>query len=416
MNKSTQEFKEDIRRYGWVRLLGELTSLKNAVDNYVPGQGRNGVVIKKAARDFCPQHGGKKGDKFVLFHDADDTGAGYCYKCEEAFDGFKIIMLDKGWSFAETAKEIKKIIYDGEVPVVNRQNLRPVSNQPKPLTQKQIDEANKRVDKNNDLLAESVSIHHELAAPLRLYFENRSLHNYGELAAHVRYHGAVPYWVEIDDEPTLRAEQIQFCHQYWAFQGFNQVGDTLMANMGSHPCALSIVRDVVTQKPVNIHRTYLSAEGTKIDLDALPWGWGAKKMMSSIQGVKSGPTAILLDPPGAPVIALAEGLETALAVKGTLEMPTHCTVNVGGLKKWRPSIGTELVVIFEDKDLSKAGEEGASELKQALTEMGVKCLIQTPPLPIPEGKKSVDWQDVVQQCGKQGFRPAILNWQDTFLS
>ena len=76
--------------------------------------------------------------------------------------------------------------------------------------------------------------------------------------------------------------------------------------------------------------------------------------------------AIGLATPG-PVLGVAEGIETALAVQLRTGMPVRSAVSAGLLARLEPPAGTSLVVIWADRDRSGAGEGGGADLTRAPT-------------------------------------------------
>lgn len=107
----------------------------------------------------------------------------------------------------------------------------------------------------------------------------------------------------------------------------------------------------------------------------------------------------------AEVVHVCEGLETAWAIETGMdqEIDVFPTVNATLLESFTPGPNTKMVVIWADKDRSGRGEEAALELKRRLWEKGIKAQIMMPSLPIADGDKSVDWNDVLIQLGRMGF-------------
>ena len=73
------------------------------------------------------------------------------------------------------------------------------------------------------------------------------------------------------------------------------------------------------------------------------------------------------------------------------------------LEAFEPGPSTKLVRIWIDKDRSGRGEEAAKVLRKRLWERNIQLQVFAPPLPIPEGAKGVDWNDVLLQLGRMGF-------------
>ena len=79
------------------------------------------------------------------------------------------------------------------------------------------------------------------------------------------------------------------------------------------------------------------------------------------------------------------------------------TVNATLLENFSPHQGVKAIRVWADKDRSGAGEEAAKKLKVRMWELGIKVAIMLPPLPIPDGEKGVDWNDVLIELGLLGF-------------
>ena len=142
---------------------------------------------------------------------------------------------------------------------------------------------------------------------------------------------------------------------------------------------------------VNVHRTYLSSEGGKATVSS------PKKLMPSIEPGAMKGAAIRLYPAG-PSLALTEGIETALAVRAAFpEMPVWACVSAYGLRHVILPAFVCRVFIMADKDLSGEGTRSASHLAARLVKEGRDVRLCLPPDPIPEGKKGVDWLDVLNE-------------------
>ena len=147
----------------------------------------------------------------------------------------------------------------------------------------------------------------------------------------VRFHPALGYWQHNDhDEAEL---------------------------IGRFPAMVALVTGA-DGMPVTVHRTYLTADGRKAPV-AEP-----KKLMG-YPGHRLVGGAIRLSAPG-PVLGVAEGIETALAVHLRTGMPVWSAVSAGLLARLEPPAGTSLVVIWADRDRSGAGEAAALTLRERL--------------------------------------------------
>jgi hypothetical protein len=108
-------------------------------------------------------------------------------------------------------------------------------------------------------------------------------------------------------------------------------------------------------------------------------------------------------------MAVAEGLETSLAVMEGTGLPVWCAVNALLLENFVPPEPVERVLVFADKDRPTEqhpkghGQEAAKQLVQRLWEMGIKASAIVPAGDIQAGQKSLDWLDILNRDGKAGF-------------
>ena len=169
------------------------------------------------------------------------------------------------------------------------------------------------------------------AGPLRAYLSRRGLSGARLDGEVVRFHPALGYWQHNGhDEAEL---------------------------IGRFPAMVALVTGA-DGMPVTVHRTYLTADGRKAPV-AEP-----KKLMG-YPGHRLVGGAIRLSAPG-PVLGVAEGIETALAVHLRTGMPVWSAVSAGLLARLEPPAGTSLVVVWADRDRSGAGEAAALALRERL--------------------------------------------------
>ncbi|MBB1390809.1 toprim domain-containing protein [Shewanella sp. SG44-6] len=163
-------------------------------------------------------------------------------------------------------------------------------------------------------------------------------------------------------------------------------------------------------KPISFHRIYLNLNGEgKAPVDV------CKKIMAPTGDMRGG--AIRLDEPtiyhdeAGPFgcLALAEGVETSLAVREATGLPTWACYSNTLLEQVVIPKGITQVKIYADKDKAndkgvKPGEDSAMKLMKRLISEGIDCEVLLPPLDIPEGSKGVDWLDVLNELGTRAFR------------
>ncbi len=123
--------------------------------------------------------------------------------------------------------------------------------------------------------------------------------------------------------------------------------------VGRHPAMIAKVQSV-DRRPVTLHRTYL-AEGAKAAVAA------AKKFFSA--GVKG--AAIRLYEPDTE-LALAEGIETALAVHAQTGLPVWAAGSAGNLELVALPEAVKRVAIFADRDENYRGQAAAYGLAYRL--------------------------------------------------
>ncbi len=311
----------------------------------------------------CPVHGGKDG--FRVFPDVEDTGGSVCNTCGNQSDGFATLMWANGWHFGETVKAVADYLRLGShniPPRTRPQRTAPVRNDDDARLQQSLDRVRN----------ESVPITDHIAEPARLYLARRGISI--PLPDTLRFHPSLAYY---DGEKKI----------------------------GEFPALIATVASA-EGNPVTIHRTYLSPDGGKAAV-ASP-----KKLMAYPKERKIVGGAIrlvgLVDS-ASPILAVAEGIETALAVLEGSGLPVWCTVNALLLANFVPPVAAQRVLVFADKDRPCAqhpqghGQEAARQLVQRLWAQGIQASALVPAGEIPEGEKSLDWMDVLKRHGKAGF-------------
>lgn len=143
---------------------------------------------------------------------------------------------------------------------------------------------------------------------------------------------------------------------------------------------------------VSLHRIYLTSDGFKAAVPA------AKKFMSPTAIVNGAVIATTMN--GAAIrldaatdeLVVAEGVETALAVRLTTAMPTWAALSATGMAKlWVPET-VRLVVIAADHDVHGKGEEAAQTLAQRLLREDRTRAIKI----CKPGSPGRDWADLLE--------------------
>jgi putative DNA primase/helicase len=183
----------------------------------------------------------------------------------------------------------------------------------------------------------------------------------------------------VEDAPYVRA--------YLADRGLDVYPKTLRGHPGlSYYHAkrrLGVLRAMIAMvtgadgSAQSIHRTFLS------DLFEIPV---RKKMMTPVTTIAGGAIRLY---PEANEMAVAEGIETALAVHEMKRIPVWSTVSAGGLKTVvLPQLVT-VVHIFADNDENGTGQAAAYEAAARFTKEGRRPIVHVPEQP-------GDWLDVLR--------------------
>ncbi len=204
---------------------------------------------------------------------------------------------------------------------------------------------------------------------VKAYLQSRGL-NPETLPKHlpIRFHPAMPYW---EDEVYL----------------------------GRHPAMLALVSGA-DGKPVTMHRTFLTKDGEKANL---PY---PKKFMPYPSDLYLTGGAVRLCHAES-AFGIAEGIETALAVRQATGMAVWAALSCTLLERFEPPSGTKHVAIWGDQDRKGVGGDSARKLAKRLSEQGITASLHFPPASLIGDCKSVDWLDVLNRVGPAGF-PSVI--------
>lgn len=132
-----------------------------------------------------------------------------------------------------------------------------------------------------------------------------------------------------------------------------------------HACMVALVRNIETNEPQAIHRTAIDSHGLKVDRKALgPIGGGAVKLTEDAEGTN--------------VIAIGEGIETALSIRklsGLGTMPVWSVLSAGGIAAFPALPGFEAVWIAADNDVTGTGQKAARAAAERLVAAGIETII-----------------------------------------
>lgn len=269
----------------------------------------------------CPLCGGT--DRW-RYDNKDGRGTWICTKCG-AGDGISLVMQRLGLEYVDAAKEIERVL--GNAPVE-----RP---------RRELSDAEKR-DAMNKLwrTTHAITAHDPVGKYLRARIGlTGNFPSNLRCAPNVRCHGSPPTF---------------------------------------HPAMIAMVR-APSGSPTILHRTYLTADGRKADVEK------PKRVMPGT--IAKGASVRLTGPAGE--LGIAEGIETALSATALTGVPCWAALNSAMLMQWEPPAETRHVVVFGDNDGNFAGQSAAYALARR-----VASASRTVEVRIPD-QTDTDWNDVL---------------------
>lgn len=305
--------------------------IENARGRWVGLMDHFGLKLRLRKHGPCPICGGK--DRFI-FDDKEGLGTFHCNHCG-AGTGFTLLTKVKGWDMRQAMREVKHIV--GKV-------------ERKMETKKEINDTERRKALNETWsAARPVS----LGDPVQKYLYART--------------GLV-------DAPTVLRFHPALYHS-----------DT----RSEHPAMIAKITDL-DNKPVSIHRTFITAQGEKAKVDR-------PKML--MQGSIPDGSAIRLFA-YQDTLGIAEGIETAISAYAIFGIPTWASISAAMLVKWTPPSVVKRVYIFGDNDDSFTGQLAAYRLGWALKNNKTLDVVR---VMIPD-IRGVDWNDVLRLYGSTEAR------------
>ena len=129
----------------------------------------------------------------------------------------------------------------------------------------------------------------------------------------------------------------------------------------------ALLRDIATNAPCGIHRTFLTPAGKRFD----------KKMLGRSKGAA---IKIVADDEVTIGLGIAEGVETALSILSTGWGPMWALGSAGAVRRFPVLSGIEALSIFADHDDSGAGEDAAAACAERWAN-SAEVTIATPRVP-----------------------------------
>lgn len=336
----------DLKRKMEGRWLGAFKALAPSLDTAIDKLGDNVP---------CPVDGGTDG--FRLFKDANYTGGGVKQSWRVLPEGIDMLMWVNNWSFTKVYDELDAWL--GNKPVESGPIYIP---KPKPVNETSLRKWLNRIWK------EALPLDDLMAFPARAYFKYRWIHNAASAASDIRFHP---------------------CLNYKDKQG------KLLGRFGA---VLILVRNN-NGEPVSIHRTFITQGGLKVNLDG---PHKPRKLTPPVNKSSKGRHVRLFMHKNG-YLGVAEGLESALAVREAKQFPVWPGLSNTMLQSFVPPKGVHTILNFVDKDRNKTGEKTAIILRANLIQEGIRVFDLLPPTPIlSSDEKGVDWADQLKR-DKNGF-------------
>ncbi|MET0014470.1 MAG: toprim domain-containing protein [Sedimenticola sp.] len=273
----------------------------------------------------CPLCG--QGKDTFRFDDKDGDGTYYCGKCGPG-NGLSFVMKWLGVEFKDAAKRVDEILGQVE-PIQPKAEIR---KDPRPAL-RNIAQGAKPLTGDD---------------PASVYLRNRGL---SVVSQELRWHPSLTYW---DSNGTGKPIQ-----------------------RGRFPAMVVPIRDQ-NGDALTYHVTYLD-QGHKAEVS------NPKKIMTPVSPIKGG--AIQLFPAGKQ-LAVAEGIETALAFYEAFEIPVWATSNAGNMETLVIPPEVEELTIVADNDASFTGQKAAYTLAHRFKATGKFAEV------ICEGEEGQDFLDV----------------------
>ena len=133
-------------------------------------------------------------------------------------------------------------------------------------------------------------------------------------------------------------------------------------------CIVALVRNIVTNDPQAIHRTAIDASGRRRDRKALgPIGSGTVKLVDNADVTT--------------VIAIGEGIETAMSIRNLPNMesiPVWSVISAPGIASFPALPGIEAVWIAADNDASGTGRKAAISAAERFMGANIETIIVEP--------------------------------------
>lgn len=276
--------------------------------------GINPAVLNKQKHFPCPADG--KGVDRFRFTDKDGEGRYFCACSNGSSNGFSLLMCCKGWSFAETCREVEKIVGT-------------VDQAPPPKPQADPAIRLRKIMEESRLAVDGTEVWKYLAgrklqppvclreAEVMYYDEGKATRKYTCMLARI---------MTPDNLPASLS--VTYLHN-------GKKADVL--------CPRKILPPA---KPI---------KGGSVRLFPLTWDKGKQR-----------------------ILGIAEGIETALAASELYHVPVWAALTAGQLQDFQPPTEAQKIIVFADRDESFTGEAAAYALAKRLKSKGLDVEVFVP--------------------------------------
>lgn len=278
-----------------------------------------GIEVGDGRHTSCPLCGGV--DRF-RFDDKEGRGTFYCNHCGSG-DGWKMVCTKLGVDFPEAIKEVAGIVGTVDTTAI-------------------LKEPGLTKDKMIEIFKGSKPV--AAGDPVHQYLTKRGL---SVIPSVLRYHPAC--W----ETETKKNQHAMLA----VFHGVDGVGITM-------------------------HRTYLTGQGEKLNIEK------SKKILPSLRKMTGGAARLF---PAGEILGIAEGIETAIAAHENMKIPVWAALSATLLESFEPPLGTKGVAIMADNDRNYAGQKAAYSLASRLELKGITANVYVPQ------QAGQDWLDVLNE-------------------
>lgn len=303
----------------------------------------------------CPVHGGKDG--FRVFNDFQATGGGVCNTCGSFPRGVKLLAWIRQVTPREAARMIHQWFEGDRVGQATERRARIAFKEPDPSKARA------------SILGIWAGCRGIRGSVAEQYLVKRGI-PLSALSRRLRFHPGLAYFEKIDDR--------------WR-------------RTGTFPAMIAAIQ-LPDDRGVCLHRTYLSAQGAKANV-------ASPKKMTMRTALSRGGAIRLFAP--REVLAVAEGIETALAVRAATGLPAWAAVSATLMESLEVPAVVREVHVFADKDENGRGLRAAEVLAKRLRRAGLEAHVHLPTGRVPSGSKGIDWLDVYVSEGAAAF-PSVF--------